>query len=514
MTENRTILGLSIILALAGLGALLVYVPPLVVEQYKNVEELGGTTAVYVYFSIVGVGTAILLGTTLWILWKLTASTWKKRRRRIARSRAPSEMSANERESEIQENLDMVSNLPADEATKVELDPLIEKITSKQVAQTLEIVAFGTISSGKSSLLNALAGRDIFSTDIKGGTTVRRNEIPWPGYDKVLLIDTPGLGEIDGAEHVAVSAEAAKDADLILLVVDGPLRDDEFRLLEQLAAMEKRLLVCLNKADWYDARNRDLLQGQLAEQVGKFVPASDIVAVRSQPAARQRVRVMADGSEVEETITVPPDIEPLADRMLTVLRRDGHDLLLANLLLQSRGMVEDARAKVKASLDRRAWQIVDMYTWGAGGAAALSPFPLIDLAAGCAISSKMVLDLAHVYGQEMDLKIAMNLLGQMGKNLLSILGVHAVTPAIASAVGSLLKTVPGIGTITGGALQGVVQALITRWIGAIFIVYFRNEMQAPEGGFASLARREWQRLTTVNELRKLVQTAKEQLWKK
>ncbi|HTN75428.1 MAG TPA: hypothetical protein VL096_09280, partial [Pirellulaceae bacterium] len=77
--------------------------------------------------------------------------------------------------------------------------------------------------------------------------------------------------------------------------------------------------------------------------------------------------------------------------------------------------------------------------------------------------------------------------------------------------GSLLKTVPGIGTIAGGALQGVVQALVTRWIGAIFVEYLRNEMQMPEGGLASLARREWQKLTTANELRKLVQTAREKL---
>jgi hypothetical protein len=82
---------------------------------------------------------------------------------------------------------------------------------------------------------------------------------------------------------------------------------------------------------------------------------------------------------------------------------------------------------------------------------------------------------------------------------------------VAAGVASLLKTVPGIGTIAGGLLQGIVQALVTRWIGAIFIGYFANEMKTPEGGLAQLARREWERLTTVNELRKFVQTAREKL---
>jgi hypothetical protein len=71
-----------------------------------------------------------------------------------------------------------------------------------------------------------------------------------------------------------------------------------------------------------------------------------------------------------------------------------------------------------------------------------------------------------------------------------------------------MKTVPGVGTIAGGVLQGLVQALITRWIGAVFISYFKNEMKQPEGGMASLARREWQKMTTAAELKKLLQAAR------
>jgi len=134
----------------------------------------------------------------------------------------------------------------------------------------------------------------------------------------------------------------------------------------------------------------------------------------------------------------------------------------------------------------------------------LTPFPLIDLVAGFAISTKMVVDLGHVYRQDIDLDSALKLLGELGKNLLSIMGATAATPLVAAGVGSLLKTVPGVGTIAGQLLQGVVQALITRWIGAVFIQYFKNQMQQPEGGLTALARREWERLTTIDELRRLV----------
>jgi len=38
------------------------------------------------------------------------------------------------------------------------------------------------------------------------------------------------------------------------------------------------------------------------------------------------------------------------------------------------------------------------------------------------------------------------------------------------------KTVPGIGTLAGGLVQGTVHALVTRWIGKVFQKYFQEEM--------------------------------------
>jgi len=515
MNVKRTTTGLLLLLTLAAAGVVLIAVPAWIASQVETVSQIGPRWLVYLYVALVGTGAVLLLGCTISTVWRLWQRTRGKRQRQAQRRRDPSQLTREERDQEISENLsavqDLQSNLPSADDLLREIEPLSRKIAEKRESRQLEIVAFGAISSGKSSLLNALAGRDVFQTDIKGGTTAQRNEIPWPGIDKVTLVDTPGLGEVDGEERAAISAAAAKDADLVLLVVDGPLRQWEFQLLEQLGAMEKRVLVCLNKEDWYDDAERKSLLGQIREQVKEYVDTDDIVAVRSQVTQRPRVRVLSGGSETTEMVDVPLDIAPLAERMLKVVRREGGDLLLANLLLQSRGLVGEARQRVQEALDRRAWQIVDRYTWGAGGAAALTPFPILDLVAGCAISTKMVVDLGRVYRQDIDLEAAVTLLGQLGKNLLSILGVSAATPAVTVAVASLLKTVPGVGTLAGQLLQGIVQALVTRWIGAVFIRYFKNEMRQPEGGLAAMARKEWEKLTTIEELRKLVRAARTHL---
>jgi len=513
MNFRRATNGLLLLVSLAALGIVLISVPAWLVRQAETVRSIGPDWLIYVYFTVVGIGGVLLFGASAVVVYRLWSRTRSKRIKRKQRDKDPSQLTRAEREAEFADNLAATSELRSDAKTAdellEELEPLQRRITEKRQSQKLEIVAFGAISSGKSSLLNALAGRDFFKMDAKGGTTAQRNELPWPGVDKVILVDTPGLGEIDGASRGSVAAEAAKDADLVLLVLDGPLRDWEFELLQRLGEMEKRVLVCLNKEDWYDRKERERLIEQIAGQVQEFVRPDDIVAVRSRITLRPRIRVLPDGSQCEEEVEVPIDISPLADRMMSIIRRDGQDLLLANLLLQSRGLVEEARRRVREALDRRARETVHRYMWGAGGAAALTPFPLVDLVAGCAISTKMVVDLGRIYRQDIDLQAAIKLLGQLGKNLISILGVSAATPAVVAAVASLLKTVPGAGTIAGQLLQGIVQALITRWIGAIFIEYFKNEMQQPEGGLTSLARREWERLTTISELRRLVTEARD-----
>jgi small GTP-binding protein len=511
MSRLRTTNGLLLIVLLALLGVLLVYVPTKVLELYDRVKGLG-PPYVHFYWGLVGTGAAILVLLLGGVVAKLWQATRDKRSRRERTARNPSQLSAADKERELADNLAAVadlsdkSNLPDD--VQKHLQSLVDQVEEKQAAQTLEIVAFGTISSGKSSLLNALAGRDAFQTDPRGGTTRQRLEIPWPGSDRVLLVDTPGLGEVEGAEQVAIAAQAAGEADLILLVVDGPLRESEHQLLAHLGQMEKRILVCLNKSDWYDDDQKAALLGQISEQVRGVVQPDDVLAVRSQPTLRTRVRVLADGSEQEEQVPVAADIAPLARRMLEVVRTGGRDLLLANLLLRSRGLVEDAKRTAQEAIDRKAREVVDRYTWACGAAAALSPLPLLDLFASSALTVKMVVDLARAYRQELDFDIAVNLLGQLGKNLIAILGVNAAAPAVAAALASLLKTVPVAGTIAGGAMQGIVQALVTRWIGLVFMDYFKAEMKLPPEGLANLARRQWQQLTSPAELLKFLQEAK------
>ena len=121
---------------------------------------------------------------------------------------------------------------------------------------------------------------------------ITRSELAWPGADHVVLVDTPGLAEVKGIDREIPARQAARDADLVLFVVDGPLKHFEFTLLGELVGMEKRVIVCLNKEDWYTDADRRRLVEQLHEQAGAMIPPADVVVGPGRPGgphARARV---------------------------------------------------------------------------------------------------------------------------------------------------------------------------------------------------------------------------------
>ena len=169
MKLGKTFSGLMLVVMAATLGFALIYLPGWIISNYETVSSLGSIWGT-LYLIVIGTGFVLLLGSAIWVIWKLWGASIAKKLRRERRNRNPSEMSIGQREKEIEENLDQIEKLKSagDDESQLssQLDPLVQELEAKREAQTLEIVAFGTISSGKSSVLNLLAGRDVFATAI------------------------------------------------------------------------------------------------------------------------------------------------------------------------------------------------------------------------------------------------------------------------------------------------------------------------------------------------------------
>jgi tRNA modification GTPase len=89
----------------------------------------------------------------------------------------------------------------------------------------LRVVIAGAPNAGKSSLLNALAKRDVAIVSEEAGTTRDAIEVHLDlGGVPVILIDTAGLREAEGrveAEGIRRAWARAGDADLVLWLVDA-----------------------------------------------------------------------------------------------------------------------------------------------------------------------------------------------------------------------------------------------------------------------------------------------------
>src|SRR4029079_783780 len=98
----------------------------------------------------------------------------------------------------------------------------------------VEIAAFGMVSRGKSSVLNALCGQSIFQTGVTHGTTTVKSAHPWDTATiegagnlqgvTLVLVDTPGIDEVGGEVREALAEKVARHADLILFIVSGDMQ--------------------------------------------------------------------------------------------------------------------------------------------------------------------------------------------------------------------------------------------------------------------------------------------------
>jgi tRNA modification GTPase len=125
--------------------------------------------------------------------------------------------------------------------------------TAKLIIFGCTIVLSGPPNTGKSTLLNFLAGRQkAIVTDIKGTTRDWVSAQCRIGPLSAELIDTAGLAEtpedIEKASQQK-SVEMLEKADLVLLVLDNSQNNGQLdgRLLEKIA--DKKILTVLNKSD-------------------------------------------------------------------------------------------------------------------------------------------------------------------------------------------------------------------------------------------------------------------------
>lgn len=308
-----------------------------------------------------------------------------------------------------------------DQERQVLLDDLrqLRDMAKKLRSGRVEIVVFGEISTGKSALINALTGRDDAQVNVRGGWTKDVWHLDWegagyvlPGFEQsqVVLVDTPGLNEVGGADRADMARQAAERSDLILFVTDSDLNETEHNALAELATFNKPILLVINKADLYSPQQMDdLLDVLKTERTVRLLDPESIVTTSADPREVQYIIQDAQGNERSEWRRPKPDVERLRERILEVLEADGSSLIALNASMYAADRSDRIAALRVKMRNQKATQVIRTFALAKATAVALNPVAVADVAGGVAVDAGMIATLANVYGLEISVSRAREL---------------------------------------------------------------------------------------------------------
>lgn len=330
----------------------------------------------------------------------------------------------------------------------------------------LHIAAFGRVSTGKSSLLNTLAGQQVFATSPLHGETRQSamTEIEEVEAGGVFLIDTPGLDEAFDEGRAAHAKEVTARADLVLFVVDADLTAGEDSALKVLLASGRPVLLVLNKRDRYTDAEFEQLLLRLREHTAEFLEPVYVIGAAADPRPETIIQRSADGEEERFERARLPDIEELREMLWMIVERDGKTLAAMNATLFAADLSDKVGQRILSARQEVAERVIRTYCYGKGLAVAINPVPVADLFAAAFVDAGMIVHLSKIY----DLPLTRNEAGKLVRVIATEAAALMGTVWAIHFVSSALKIgTAGLSTLLTAGAQGAVAYYSTYVVGEV-----------------------------------------------
>jgi len=386
----------------------------------------------------------------------------------------------------VQEVIDKVAGSRGEERAVLESElRRLEALRAKLEARRVDIAIFGEIDTGKSALVNALSGEPAAEVSVRGGWTREVARIPWEagmrslgGADAasnpggaIVLLDTPGVNEVEGRARAAMAREAAERADLILFVTDSDLNELEHAALAELAATGRPVLLVFNKTDLYSSSQRDEILSALADRTRELLPADHIVTSSADPQPVEVIVEHADGTESSQLRHPEPDVSALRDRMLELLRTEGEAMLALGAAM-SAADASDRMASVRIEMRQRlANRLIWSFMVTKAIAVSANPIFAADVLGGLVVDASMVASLAKVYGIPLNVTHS----AKLARSILLAAGLVTAAGFATDATMSLLKGLTlGVSTLVTAPIQAAAAGYGTYIVGQATRYYLEH----------------------------------------
>ena len=381
-----------------------------------------------------------------------------------------------------------------------EIDRLTQML-DKLEHSVVQIAAFGMVGRGKSSVLNALVGKDIFPTGALHGVTRTIDTANWKltpekiadteqnlqrltiqsKQGEIQLLDTPGIDEVNGEARETLACELAQRVDLILFIVSGDITQVEYRALSKLREAGKPMLLVFNKIDQYPEADRIAIYQKIKEErVKELISPDEIIMVAASPIEVRGVKDRAGKLKVQR-VRGNSQVESLKLKILELLDNEGKSLIALNSMLFADTVNEQLLERKLAIRDRAANELINKGMMVKAMTIALNPVTAIDLFSGAIIDVGIILSLSRLYGITMTQSGAVGLL----KNIALGMGGISVSELVATLGLSSIKGVLGLTIPATGGLslapylsvaiaQGGVAGVSSYAIGQVTKTYLAN----------------------------------------
>lgn len=193
--------------------------------------------------------------------------------------------------SPIRQRLSQKEIVPFKDIVSENLNEQIENIKALESSQykPLNIAIVGEVKSGKSSLLNALLGKEISKVDVLEATSsvievvysentdvskfadLTRISLDIDYLKKINIVDTPGLKSITQSNEKK-TIDYIKYADLILFVIDATHlgQEDTIEALDLISEYNKPIIGVVNKCDLL-TENRSEILDYITSEYGIYI---------------------------------------------------------------------------------------------------------------------------------------------------------------------------------------------------------------------------------------------------
>ncbi len=366
---------------------------------------------------------------------------------------------------------------------EIELDNLTEML-EKLEQSVVQIAAFGMVGRGKSSVLNALLGQEIFETGPLHGVTQTIDTAHWKfqqdnhieglqtvalsgwGNSQIQLIDTPGIDEVDGETREILAHQMARQVDLILFIIAGDMTKVEFEALSQLREAGKPMILAFNKIDQYPETDRLAIYEKIRDdRVKELLYPDEIIMIAASPLVTEITQDRQLNLK-QQRRRGSPQIEALKLKILETLHREGKSLVALNTMLYADEVNEQIVARKLQIREEAANKLIQKAVITKAMAVALNPVTVVDLLTGSVVDVAMILTLSRLYGIPMTQQGAIALLQKIGVSMGGISASEFLTSlGLSSLKGMLGLAAPATGgfslfpylsiAITQGSVAGV-----------------------------------------------------------